>query len=353
MSEHFQTRLQLQLREAAQREERRGALGRLRLGLPAWPVVAAGALATVLLAALVVVGGLRWGGDEPVTAPHVVAVVPLADNLGSIDAGFGSVWIADTAKGQVLRVDPRTRQVGERTAVGGAATVTAGAGAVWALSARGRLLRIDPATSRVTDRVPLRLPGGGRLNGFDVQMLGGVPWAIGAEGAMRINARDGHVEHFTRLRHRIEPFFVIASEDSLWVVGRDQRLVRYDLATGRREGDWPVPIRGSVGVTPTQAGPVYATHLGEVARADPADGRLAWRRKLGTGVTGIPYLRGSSLWIHASNAAGRDRLVELDLASGHTRSSVVLPEFGASGVATVGRQLWITTPNGKVMVLQH
>ena len=39
MSEHFQTRLQLQLREAAQRQERRGALGRLRLALPAWPAV--------------------------------------------------------------------------------------------------------------------------------------------------------------------------------------------------------------------------------------------------------------------------------------------------------------------------
>jgi streptogramin lyase len=352
MNESFQARLQLQLREAAQREEHRGALGRVRLGLPAWPAVAAVALAALLLAAVLVVGGLRWG-DEPVTAPHVVFVAPYADNLGSIDDGFGAVWMADTAQGQVLRVDPRTRRVRARVAIGGPATVTAGAGAVWALRERGRLVRIDPATGRVTDRVTLRLPGGGALNGFDVQMLGGVPWAIGAEGAMRINARDGHVEHFTPLPHRIEPFFVIAAEQSLWVVGRTQRLVRYDLATGRRQGDWPVPIRGSVGFTPTNAGPVYATHLGEVARADPDDGRLAWRRKLGTSVTGIPYLRGSSLWIHASDAAGRDRLVELDLASGRTRSSIVLPEFGASGVTTVGRQFWITTPNGKVMVLQR
>jgi streptogramin lyase len=352
MNESFQARLQLQLREAAQREERRGALGRMRLALPAWPAVAAVAIAGLLLAAVLVVGGLRWG-DKPVPALHVVHVVALAGNLGSIDAGFGAVWLADTSKGQVLRVDPRSRRVRARTGVGGPAMVTVGAGAVWALNQRGRLLRIDPATNRVTDRVALRLPGGGLLNGFDVQMLDGVPWAIGAEGAMRLNARDGHIEHFTALPSRIEPFFVIAGEQSLWVVGRTQRLVRYDLATGRRQGDWPVPIRGSVGVTPTQAGPVYATHLGEIARADPDDGRLAWRRKLGTGVTGIPYLRGTSLWIHASDAAGRDRLVELDLASGHTRSSVVLPEFGAAGVATVGRQFWITTPNGKVMVLQR
>lgn len=146
------------------------------------------------------------------------------------------------------------------------------------MSEPGRLLRIDPATDRVTDRVPLRLPNGDPLSVFDVQMLGGVPWVIGAEGAMRINAADGHVEQFTRLRGLLEPFFVIASEDSLWVVHRQQRLLRYDLATGRREGDWPIPpIPDVTGVTPTRAGPVYATHTvhgpveGLIAGHDPFD----------------------------------------------------------------------------------
>jgi hypothetical protein len=358
MTEDFETQLRLQLRAAAQREERRGAFARrlahLRLSLPAAPIVAAATLAVALLAVVVVVGGLRWGGDEPVTAPRVVADVAIADNLGTLDSGSGAVWAADTAKGQILRLDPRSRRVRARIPVGGEARVTAGAGAVWALNERSRLLRLDPATNRVTARVALRLPNGDPLSPLDVQILGGAPWVIGVEGALRINARDGHVEGFTPLpQGDAEPMFVIGSGDSLWVLTRDERLERYTLGTGRRTAELPVRLPGAIAVLPTPAGPVYLTREGEIARADAGDGRIAWRRKLGTSVAGLPILRDSTLWIHASDAAGRDRLVELDLDSGEVRSSAGLPQFGAAGLALVGRQLWVTTPGGRLMVLQR
>ena len=174
MNEPCETRLQLQLRTAAERVERRGALGRLQLALPAAPTVAAAALAAALLLAVAIVGGLRWADDDAVTAPRVVADVTLADNLGSIDSGFGAVWIADTAKGQILRLDPHTRQVRARIPVDGEALVTVGAGAVWVLNQRNRLLRIDPATNRVTARTLLRGPAGGaELSGLEVQILAG------------------------------------------------------------------------------------------------------------------------------------------------------------------------------------
>jgi len=353
---NFETQLRLQLREAAQREERRGAFARraahARLSFPAAPMVAAATLAVALLVAIVVVGGLRWGGDEPVTAPRVVADVALADNLGAISSGSGAVWTVDTATNQILRLDPRTRRVQARVGIGGPGTVMAGAGAVWALTAR-RLLRIDPATNRITARTTLRLPGGTPLSPFDVQILGGVPWVVGLEGALRINARDGRIEAATRLpQSETEPFFVVANDDSLWVLTRDERLERYALATGRPEAELPVRLPGATAVRPTPDGPVFITREGEIARADAGDGRLAWRRKLGTSVS-LPLLRGSTLWVHASDARGRDRLVELDLASGEVRSSATLPQFGIAGGALVGRQLWITTPGGRLMVLQR
>ena len=355
MNEPFETRLQLQLRAAAERVERRGALGRVRLALPGAPAVAAAALAAALLLAVAILGGLRWAGDEDVvTAPRVVANVTLADNLGAIDSGFGAVWTADTAKGQILRLDPRSRQVRARIRVGGEARVTVGAGAVWAFNERGRLVRIDAATNRVTDRVALRLPNGDLLTSREVQILGGAPWAIGLEGALRLNAGDGHVEHFTRLEgQQEEPRFMIGSNDSLWVLDRTTELERYDLDTGRRTGVLPVRLEEVIAALPTSEGPVYITHEGDLARADPGDGRIAWRHKLGTSVAGLPALRGSTLWIHASDAAGRDRLVELDLDSGEILSRATLPEFGASGITFVGRQLWITTPNGNLMVLER
>ena len=355
MSEQFETRLQLQLRAAAQRAERRGAFGRLRLSLPAVPTVAAAALAAALLLAVAILGGLRWAGDQDVvTAPRVVANVTLADNLGSIDAGFGAVWVSDTAKGQILRLDPRSRRVLARIPVGGEAAVTVGAGAVWAFNQRGRLVRIDPATNRVTHRVALRLPNGALLTSREVQILGGSPWALGLEGVLRLNPRDGHVEHFTRLPEaHDEPRFALGSGDSLWVLDRQETFKRYALATGRRTGALPVRLPEVIAAMPTAAGPVYITHEGDVARADAGDGRIAWRRKLGTSVAGLPVLRRSALWVHASDAAGRDRLVELDLESGETLSTVTLPEFGATGLSFVGRQQWITTPNGHLMVMER
>ena len=175
MSEHFETQLQLQLRAAAERMEHRGAFGRLRLVLPAAPAVAAGALVAVVLLAVSIVGGLRWADDDDVvTAPRVVANIALADNLGSLDSGLDAVWAADPAKGQILRLDPHTRQVRARIPVDGEALVTVGAGAVWVLNQRNRLLRIDPATNRVTARTLLRGPAGGaELSGLEVQILAG------------------------------------------------------------------------------------------------------------------------------------------------------------------------------------
>ena len=355
MSDQFETRLQLQLRTAAERMERRGALGRLRLALPAAPAVAGAAVVAVLLLAVAIVGGLRWAGeDEIVTAPRVVANDALADNLGSLDSGFGAVWATDPSKGEVLRLDPRTRRVIARIPVGGEARVTVGAGAVWAFNTRGRLVRIDPATNRVTDRVALRLPNGDLMTSREVQILDGAPWAIGLEGALRLNAGDGHVEHFTQLEgEQVEPRFMIGTDDSLWVLDRTKELERYDLDTGRRISVLPVRLEEVTAALPTRAGPVYITHEGDIARADADDGRIAWRHKLGTSVAGLPLLRGSTLWIHASDAAGRDRLVELDLDSGEILSRATLPEFGATGGAFVGRQLWLATPNGNLMVLER
>jgi len=123
MSQDFTTRLQLQLREAALREELRGPLGRrlagLRQGMPGPAVLAAAALAAAVVVAVVIAGGIRWGGEEPVAKPKVVANFALADNLGSITSGFGAVWAADTKNLEALRVDPRTHAVTARIRTGG------------------------------------------------------------------------------------------------------------------------------------------------------------------------------------------------------------------------------------------
>jgi len=372
MSQDFTTRLQLQLREAALREERRGALGRrltgLRLAAPP-PAAAAGfALAAVLVAVVVALGGIRWGGEETVSEPKVVGDVPLAENLGTIEAGFGSVWVADTDRQRVLRVDPRTRRVvariatgGDPNAFGGDPVITVGAGALWAIARRpgfdggAKVLRIDPRTNRVTARVTLRPKGAPRFSVLGVQIIRGVPWAVGAQGAIELDPVTAEERRFLPIEvpsGEPYPLWIMGTDTELWVLTREQRIDRYALGSGRRTGSLPVRLPATVGVLPYPEGTVLLGRTGEIARMDPSDGRLAWRRTLGT-MIGVPVLIDGTLWVHASDTAGgHDRLVELDLETGTVRSSTVLPQFGGAGLARSGDDLWVSSPAGHVMIVR-
>ena len=90
-----------------------------RRGLPGPEPVAAIALG-VLLALAVALGALQLRGEREPEAPKVIGTYQVADGLSSLAPGFGSVWSADPIRGDVLRIDPRTRRVIARIAVGGA-----------------------------------------------------------------------------------------------------------------------------------------------------------------------------------------------------------------------------------------
>jgi outer membrane protein assembly factor BamB len=140
--------------------------------------------------------------------------------------------------------------------------------------------------------------------------------------------------------------------DELWVLTRSQRIDRYDLGTGRRGSSLPVRLASPFAVLPIPDGLIYFGRDGELARADAGDGRISWRRQIGDTST-LPLVTEERMWVHASDvAAGRDRLVEMDPRSGRVLSSTGLPEFGIAGMTQVGRDLWITTPAGKVMIVR-
>jgi outer membrane protein assembly factor BamB len=370
MSQDFTTRLQLQLREAALRDERRSPLRRrladVRLVMPGPATTAAVALAAALVVAVVIAGGLRWGGgDERVAQPKVVADFPLADNLGFLTSGFGSVWAADANNLDVLRVDPRTRAItarihtgGDTNAVGGDPIVNSGAGAVWAIartpSSDGghRVLRIDPETNRVTARVTL--PAAQAPIVFDLQIVDGLPWVLSNAGAIELDPATARPRAFVKVAQPAGepgPLWTIVAGDELWVLTRASTFDRYDLGSGRKVASDPVPVAGALGVVPTGEGPLFALPEGTFALVDDA-GKKVWQRQVGDTST-PPFVTGGTVWAHASDtAAGRDRLVELDLASGKPRSSTGLPQFGIRGFALVGDDLWLSAPNGHVMIVR-
>jgi streptogramin lyase len=90
------------------------------------------------------------------------AIVPVG---GAPDApdwqaqGFGSVWVANSAKKAIQRIDPRTNEVTDIVPIGAQPCdgLAAGFGSVWAVDCRrGALVRIDARTSRVTARIAVR-----------------------------------------------------------------------------------------------------------------------------------------------------------------------------------------------------
>jgi outer membrane protein assembly factor BamB len=368
-TEDFVTRLGAELHAAALREERRGTLGSrlatLRYVMPRGAAVAAGALAALLIAAVIALGGLDWGAKDTVTTPKVIRTFTLAGDLGTMGTGFGSVWAVDAAQGQILRVDPETGRVQQRIAAAKAAVLNVGAGGVWVLRPNGptgdpregaRLLRIDPSDGRVTSRVALRTPTGARFSPVDVVFADRAPWVMGGEGALRIDPDTGRPDRLVATRPADgEPFPIWTAVDDkdLWVLTRDQRIVRYDLESGRRGEPIPMTLANARTLTPSPRGPVLTAN-GEAALASSDDGRLVWRTAIGTGAVGPPKIEGDTAIFHTSGGpGGRDQLLALDLETGKVRWAVPLPEFGIVGAATVGRQIWLATPSGKIVVVQR
>jgi len=84
-------------------------------------------------------------------ATNAASSMPVPTGSTSVTVGFGSVWVADPAGGQIVRIDPAARQVVDTIDVGGAPRfLAAGEGAVWALNqADGTVARIDPDDNSV------------------------------------------------------------------------------------------------------------------------------------------------------------------------------------------------------------
>ena len=81
----------------------------------------------------------------------------LLDRIGGIPdpealaVGFGSTWVAQASRADVVRVNARTHRIRPIPLGGKASSLATGAGAVWAATPEeGTLWRIDPTTNSVT-----------------------------------------------------------------------------------------------------------------------------------------------------------------------------------------------------------
>ncbi|WP_242124880.1 YncE family protein [Sphingobium sp. Sx8-8] len=166
-----------------------------------------------------------------------LAEVAMEHPCGAMAIASGSLWVADCAKGAVVRIDLRTAAVIATIPTGianpqGELNVVAGAGSVWVASdGKGVVSRIDPATNAVAATVSVD-PGTWYLAwGFDSL------WAVSATQAslQRIDPATNSV--VARVPLGREPGFLAAGEDSVWVQEQgDGTVARIDPATNALGG---------------------------------------------------------------------------------------------------------------------
>jgi hypothetical protein len=371
----FEARLRTELREAAEREQRRGVLARCAAAARALaPPIGqslsmALAVATVVLIAVAAVTLISRTGHHSVARPKVVAHLKMGESLGSPIAAYGSIWLSD-GRDALLRIDPNSRAVTARLPVRGDATAAAGAGALWVLQEgppaaplhqgpepagypyRGPLLRIDPSTNRVTARIPLRTPEGEPVDGFRVLADGHHVWVTTRKGALRIDPQSDTVTTPIWSRFQFVGSDFALSPDGLWARTADRRLLRFDPGSGALLSSVRLAL-GQTGDAPlvTRLGDGLAASVpGGLARVDPHTGRILWRRQVGQRLSGWTEL-GGLIWARSSGGT-RDRLSALDPNTGRILTSVGLADYAGSGVAAVDDELWLPTVGGTVEILR-
>jgi hypothetical protein len=361
MSEEFTERLRLQLREAALREERRGGFARAATAAWTRPSLAAGSLAAAVAIAAVVVLGL-WmvsstnteTAKPPAAGPRVAANVQVAGGLGaSARASYGSVWLTESGQGQVLRVDPRTRRVTARIPAGGEATMDVAAGSVWAApfaltESAPLLLRIDPRSARVVKRIPLRTPSGGAFGGGFVIAAPSRIWVIGND-AIAVDPVSDRVVAQIRLGGDFKVVDAFVSNGELWLTRGDHSITRFDAVSGRRLGRASWPAKGFMF---PYADELVSVGSGRASLVDPKTGRALWTTKIPAQEEHDATVAGGRLLVAGTDRSGREQLWALDPRTGRMVGRTAIPGFSVLRTITVGRDVWVTTAGGKVVIVR-
>jgi hypothetical protein len=165
--------------------------------------------------------------------------VPLAGRADAVAVGEGSVWVADGGRGVVSRIEAGYERVSDRFPVPASreaaqpsgrlqaprASLAVAGGAVWLTNGSGRLVQIEAGTGETTDA-----PVGRRLDA--VTAGGGAVWALSSRSAsvLRVDPHDGGVTDTISIAARSGadapfPVAIAASSRAVWVLNGNTATV--------------------------------------------------------------------------------------------------------------------------------
>jgi serine/threonine protein kinase len=139
----------------------------------------------------------------------------------AVAAGEGGVWVVDVSPPTVSRVDPSTNEVVATIPIEGANSVEAGLGAVWVTTDHGEMVVLNPATNTPLATIKV---GGANIGGI----------AIGAGSVWVVSSDDGTVARINPSSYEVEARIpvgknagiIAADDDHVWVAGEIRRTDR-------------------------------------------------------------------------------------------------------------------------------
>ena len=270
---------------------------------------------------------------------EIVASVPVGVKPGPVAVGAGSIWVGDLGDRTLTRIGVKRRSLAGTISLNGRTPtgLAFGAGAVWvAHGLRGQLSRVDPRSKKVTATIDVADPGSGK---GAVAVGAGSVWVVYGDSTLaKIDPAALHVAGATFAG--ASPSAVVVAGRLVWVVNSgDSTVTRYNPRT--YEGG-PVgrPIR--VGRNPTAIaygeGAIWVTDTGDdaVTRINPSTNETS-TIAVGDGPTAVA-VGGGLVWV-ANTAAGT--ISRIDPVSNEVVRTIKIGN-APSGIAFAGDSVWVT-----------
>jgi YVTN family beta-propeller protein len=271
----------------------------------------------------------------------VTSAIPVGTSPSGVAVGGGSTWVANTADGDVSRIDLRTGYVSQIQVGGGPAGVVVSRHAVWVTNGLdGTVSRIAlGANPKVTQHVPV---GDGPL---------GIAYGDGAVWVA--NSVDGTVSKIDAISGKREwtrPAVLGASAvafgfDRVWVVSPSTgQVVALYPTTGAPAGN-AIPVGGDPEAIAAGSKAVWVANRadGTVSRIDPTATRayVSDLITVGSAPSAIAAGAGDTAWVAD---AGDGTVEQIDSSHVLQTAHVANPP---EGVALGGKDVYVTVrPNG-------